>query len=140
MHEATEIHHRVPRRLLAAHDRMFAHDRLDGEALQLWFEYEELLFEYGLDPDITREELEQAIEASAVEITYEEHRSEIHAPDWPRWGRKGGLATLERYGRIWFVYLARRRWRKITAAELSRVRERLCPAVRECGPAAGESA
>jgi hypothetical protein len=137
MHEATEVHHRVPRRLLAAHDRMLAHDRLDGEALQLWFEYEGLLLEFGLNPDITREELEQAIEASAVEIAYEEHRYEIHSADWPSWGRKGGLATLERYGRIWFVHLARRRWRKITAAELARLRERLRPAAREREPTTG---
>jgi hypothetical protein len=140
MHEATEVHHRVPRRLLAAHDRMLAHDRLDGEALQLWFEHEGLLLEFGLNPDISREELEQAIEASAVEVSYEEHRFEIHAPDWSRWGCKGGLATLERYGRIWFVHLARRRWRKITAAELARVRERLRPVARRRGPAAGETA
>jgi hypothetical protein len=61
MPEAPEIHHRVPRRLLAAHDRMRAHTALNGEALQLWFEYEGLLLEFGLDPDISREELEQAI-------------------------------------------------------------------------------
>jgi hypothetical protein len=141
MHEAREVHHRVPRRLLAAHDLMLAHDRLDGEALQLWFEYEDLLFEFGLDPDISREELEQAIKASAVEVSYEEHRSEIHAPDWPRWGRKGGLATLERYGRIWFVHLGRRRWRKITVGELARVREELRrTTARKGDPAIGEVA
>jgi hypothetical protein len=125
MPEATEVHHRVPRRLLAAHDRMVARERLDGEALQLWFEYEGLLLEFGLDPGITREELERAIESSAVEVTYDQHRYEIHAADWPRWGRKGGLATLERYGHPWFRHLALRRWRKITAGELTRVRERL---------------
>ena len=125
MHEATEVHHWVPRCLLAAHDGMLAHVRLDGEALQLWFEYEGLLLEFGLDPDISREGLEQAIEASAARVTYEEHRFKIHAPDWPRWGRKGGLATLERYGRDWFVHLARRRWNRITAGELAHVREKL---------------
>ena len=77
-----------------------------------------------------------AIEASAVEITYEEPRSRIHATNWACWGRKGGLATLERYGRTWFVHLARRRWRKVTAAELARVRESLRPAARESGHAA----
>jgi len=125
MPEAAEIHHQVPRRLFAAHDRMLAHDRLDGEALQLWFQYEGLLLKFGLDPDISREELEQAIEVSAVEVSYEELRSRIHAPDWPRWGRKGGLVTLERYGRDWFVQLARRRWNRITAGELAHVREEL---------------
>lgn len=125
MPHETEVYHRVPRRLLAAHDRMVARERLDAEALQMWFECEGLLLEFGLDPDISREELERAIEASAVEVTYEEHRSELHAADWPRWGRKGGLATLERYGCAWFRYLALRRWRKTTVEELARVRERL---------------
>ncbi len=125
MPESTEVHHRVPRRLLAVYDRMVARERLDGEALQLWFECEGLLLEHGLDPDLSREELERAIEASAVEVTYEEHRSRIHAADWPRWGRKGGLATLERYGRAWFRHLALRRWRKMTVEELARVRETL---------------
>jgi hypothetical protein len=125
MHDATEVHHQVPRRLLAAHDRMRAHTALNGEAMQQWFEYEGLLLKFGLDPDISREELEQAIEASAVEVSYEEHRSRIHSTDWPRWGRKGGLATLERYGRDWFVHLARRRWNRITAWELAHVREKL---------------
>lgn len=125
MPHATEVHHRVPRRLLATHDRMAAREQLDGEALQLWFEYEELLFEFGLAPDLSRKELVEAIEASAVMVSYEEHRSRIHAADWVRWGREGGLVTLERYGRAWFRHLARRRWRRITAGELARVRERL---------------
>ena len=125
MPEATEVHHRVPRRLLAAHDRMVAREQLDSEALQLWFEYEELLFEFGLDPDLSREELVEAIESSAVVVSYEEHRSRIHAADWVRWGREGGLVTLKRYGRAWFGHLARRRWGKITAGELARARERL---------------
>jgi hypothetical protein len=140
MHEATEVHHWVPRCLLAAHDRMLAHVRLDGEALQLWFEYEGLLLEFGLDLGISREELEQAIEASTVKVSYEEHRSRIHSADWPRWGRKGGLATLERYGQVWFAHLARRRWRKITAEELARIREELRWAAGTCEQAVGEVA
>ncbi len=140
MPEATEVHHQVPRRLLAAHDRMRAHTALNGEALQLWVEYEGLLLRFGLDPDISREELEEAIEASTVEVTYEEHRSRIHAPDWPRWGRKGGLATLECYGRTWFAHLARRRWRKITAEELARIRKELRQAAGTRGQAVGEVA
>ena len=125
MHESTEIHHRVPRHLLDAHDRMQTHAALDGVALQLWFEYEGLLLEFGLDPDVSREELQEAIESSAVVVTYEEHRSYIHAPDWPRWGRKGGLATFKRYGRGWFACLARRRRGRITAGDLARVRQEL---------------
>lgn len=125
MSEATEVHHRVPRRLLAAYDRMVARERLDAEALQLWFECEGMLLDHGLDPDVSREELERAIEASAVEVTHEEHRSGIHGADWSRWGREGGLATLERYGHAWYRQLALRRWRKITAGELACARERL---------------
>jgi hypothetical protein len=135
--EVTEVHHQVPRCLLAAHDRMRAHTALNGEALQLWFEYEGLLLKFGLDPNISREELEQAIKASAVKVSYEEHRSEIHFADWPRWGRKGGLATLERYGRAWFAHLARRRWRKITADELARIRNELRQAAGTCDRAVG---
>jgi len=115
----------MPRHLLDAHDRMQTHAALDGVALQLWFEYEGLLLEFGLDPDVSREELQEAIESSAVVVTYEEHRSYIHAPDWPRWGRKGGLATFKRYGRGWFACLARRRWGRITAGDLARVRQEL---------------
>ena len=125
MSVTTETHHRVPRRLLTAHDRAWERKDFDGEALQLWMEYEELLSEYGLVPELSREELVEAIEASAVMGTYEEHRFQIHAADWARWGREGGLATLERYGRAWFCHLARRRWRKVTSGELARVRERL---------------
>jgi hypothetical protein len=125
MHESTEIHHRVPRHLLDAHDRMQTHAALDGVALQLWFEYEGLLLEFGLDPDVSREELQEAIESSAVVVTYEEHRLKIHAADWPCWGRKGGLATFKRYGREGFACLARRRWGRITAGELACIREEL---------------
>ena len=126
MHQkTTELHHRVPRRLLTAHDRLRSHQQLDGDALQAWFDYEELLFEFGLAPDISRKELEERIEDSVVEISYEEHRYSIHGKDWSRWGRMGGLKVLELYGPVYFAYLARRRWRKVSTGELSRVRERL---------------
>ena len=123
--KTTELHHRVPRRLLAAHDRLRSRQQLDGDALQAWFDYEELLFEFDLDPDISREELEGRIEDSVVELPYEEHRHVIHGKDWSRWGRMGGLKVLELYGSVYFAYLARRRWRKVSTGELSSVRERL---------------
>ena len=91
----TEVHHRIPRSLLAAHDRMTVCGELDGAALQAWFDFEE------------------------------ECHSEIHAADWARWGWMGGLRVLELYGPAYFANLARRRWRRITAEELTRVRERL---------------
>jgi hypothetical protein len=76
-----------------------------------------------VSPDLSREELEAAIESSAVEVSREEHRGEIHAADWHRWGRMGGLKVLELYGPRYFAALAHRRWRRITPADLARIRE-----------------
>ena len=91
-----EKHHRIPCRLLAAYDRMTRGTEIDGEALQAWFDFEEMCLEHGLDPDASREELEAAVEASAVLIPYGEHREVVHGADWSRWGRKVGLVTLAR--------------------------------------------
>lgn len=123
---AKEIHHRVPRHLLAAYDRMAAHPEFDGEGIGLALEFVELAMRYGIgDADsLTRQELSRRIESSRVELPWEEHR-EAHAADWREWGSWGGRATLARYGRIWFAHLARRRWSRITAEDLARVRERL---------------
>jgi hypothetical protein len=123
--EETEVHHRIPRSLLAAQDRVVAHGELDGAALQAWFDFEEECHRQGVSPGLTREELEAAVEGSTVEVSREEHRGEIHATDWPRWGRMGGLRVLELYGPPYFVALARRRWSRITAQELGSIRERL---------------
>ncbi|QIN81134.1 hypothetical protein GBA65_22130 (plasmid) [Rubrobacter marinus] len=49
--------------LLDAHDAMLERTQLDGEALQAWFDFEEAAFRYGLNPDLSREELEAAAEA-----------------------------------------------------------------------------
>jgi hypothetical protein len=121
----TEAHHRIPRSLLAAHDRMTGRGELDGAALQAWFDFEEECHRRGVSPDLSREELEATIAGSTVEVLREEHRGEIHVADWPRWGRMGGLRVLELYGPTYFVALARRRWRRITTDELESVRERL---------------
>jgi hypothetical protein len=121
----TEVHHRVPRSLLSLHDRMAGRDELDGAALQAWFDFEEGCRRAGVSPDLSRNELEAAIEGSVVEITHEEHRGETHATDWPRWGRMGGLKVLELYGAAYFGHLARRRWRRISPEDLTRIRERL---------------
>jgi hypothetical protein len=72
----------------------------------------------GVWPDISREELAALVEGSTVEIGRDEHR-EHHAGDFARWGRRGGLATLRRYGTAWFSLLARRRWERITAEVLA---------------------
>lgn len=119
----TEVHHRVPRCLLAAHDRATSHAELDGAAIQAWLDYEEECARFGVSADLSREELEEAIEASAVEVSWERHRLEIHAADWPAWGRLGGLETLRRYGRAWFSHLAKRRWGRIPPEQLAAFRE-----------------
>ena len=121
----TEVHHRVPKSLLSLHDRMVECEELDGAALQAWFDFEEECHRRGVSPDLSREELEAAIEDSVVEVTREEHRGTIHAADWPRWGRMGGLRVLELYGPAYFGYLARLRWRRISPEDLARVRDRL---------------
>jgi len=122
----TEVHHRLPRHLLSAYDRLAAHPELDGEGIQLALDFEELATRYGLAEagTLSREELERKIESSRVELPREEHRR-AHAADWREWGSWGGGATLARYGRRYFHHLALRRWRKITAGDLARVRERL---------------
>jgi hypothetical protein len=122
----TEIHHRVPRHLLSAYDRAVAHSELDGEGIGLALRFEELAMIYGIhDSDsLSRDELERRIESSCIELPREEHR-EAHAADWSEWGSWGGKKTLARYGRTYFSYLAHRRWRRISAGELARVRERL---------------
>lgn len=115
------VHHRIPRRLLKVYDRGHG-PGLEPEDLQAWFEWEEEAFRYGVDPDISRQELAALIEGSTVEIAGEAHRAgHSREGDFARWGRRGGLATLARYGSGWFVLLARRRWQKITAAELAEV-------------------
>ena len=108
-----EIHHRVPRCLLGSFDRA-ASGELDAAGLQAWFEWEEEAFRYGVDPDISREDLVGLIDSSATLLPVGEHRAgHSQAGDFARWGRRGGLSTLARYGRGWFVLLACRRWKKI---------------------------
>lgn len=121
----TEVHHRIPRGLLSLHGRMAGCKELDGAALQAWFDFEEECYRRGVSPDHSREDLITAIENSTVEVTREEHRGEIHAADWHRWGRMGGLKVLELYGATYFRYLARLRWNRITARDLVNIREHL---------------
>ena len=114
-----EVHHRVPRCLLRAFDRAQG-PGLEPEDLQAWFEWEGEAFRYGVDLDLSREKLDEAIEGSTVEIAGDEHRA-LHgaAGDFARWGRLGGLETLRRYGRPWFALLAKRRWKKVDAEALA---------------------
>ncbi len=117
---ATEIHHTIPQCLLRLRDKADS-AALDGEGIELWLEYEHEAMRYGVDPDITRDDLAALIDASTVILERGAHRLE-HISDFVRWGRRGGLATFERYGRAWFALLALRRWGKIAPAELARAR------------------
>ena len=122
---AKEVHHRVPRHLLSAYDRMAAHEAFDGEGIELALEFVESAMRYGVEDadSLTREELTERIEASRVELPREEHR-EVHAADWREWGSWGGRVTLARYGRQYFALLALRRHGKIASEELLAFRER----------------
>ena len=115
-----EVHHQVARCVLRLRDRADAcADPLSAEGLALWVDYELEALRWSLDPDISREELAAMIAGSTVEIPREEHRNG-HADDFARWGRRGGLATVRRYGTAWFVLLAAKRWERISAEELAR--------------------
>ncbi len=81
-------------------------------------EFEHEAMRYGVDAEISRDDLAALIEASTILIPRDEHRNG-HESDFVRWGRRGGLRTLERYGRPWFALLARRRWGRISALKLA---------------------
>jgi hypothetical protein len=115
-----EVHHTVPRCLLKLRDRVDGAN-LDGEGIELWLEYEHEAMQCGVDPDISRDDLAALIDASTVVLDRAAHHSE-HLSDFVRWGRRGGCATLERYGRAWFALLALRRWDRIAAEDLARAR------------------
>ena len=111
---SVEVHYGVPRCLLRLRDRADERTELDGEGIQRWMDYECEALRFGVDPDTPRDELAATIEGSTVEVLREKHR-EVHAGDFARWGRRGGLATARRYGTAWMSLLARRRWGRITA-------------------------
>jgi hypothetical protein len=116
------IHHRIPRCKLKVYDRAQG-PGLEPEDLADWFEWEEEAFRYGVDPDISRNELVALIGGSTVEVAAEEHRvGHSQAGDFARWGRLGGLKTLALYGRPWFSLLGQRRWGRVGTDELSRYR------------------
>ena len=116
---AVEIHHTVPQCLLRLHGEAHA-GQLDGAGIEAWLEWEAEAVRWFVAPEISREELEALIGASTVPLAREDHRR-LHSEgtDFARWGRRGGLATLERYGRAWFALLGRRRHGRITTAQLT---------------------
>ena len=56
-----EGHHAVPQCLLTLRDWAYAHEEFDGEGIQLWLDYELETLRWGVDPGISREELEALI-------------------------------------------------------------------------------
>ena len=115
-----EVHHAVPRCLLRLHDEATSGD-LDGAGIQAWLEWEWEALRWGVPVEIAREDLEGLIERSTVLLEREKHRL-IHGSDWQRWGRRGGLATLRRYGTSWYSALAFKRWGRLDAGDLHRAR------------------
>ncbi len=113
-----ELHHRIPQCLLTLRDRTEEHAELDGDGIELWMIYEWECSRFGIHPDISRDDLAGMIERSAYYVKVEDHR-QIHADDFCRWGSRGGMATYKRYGRAWFVLLARKRWNKVTSDVLA---------------------
>jgi hypothetical protein len=115
--ERVELHHCIPCCLLTLREKAEA-GALDGAGLQAWLDYEHEALRWGVDPDVSRQELAALVAASLEANPYDDHRS-IHRADFARWGRRGGMATLERYGRAWFVVLAKRRHGRCTRSQLA---------------------
>jgi hypothetical protein len=114
-----ERHHAVPRCLLRLHERVQGELRVAG--VGAWLEFEAEAKRWGVPVEIAREDLERLVESSTEVLDREKHRL-LHASDWQRWGRRGGLATLRRYGSDWFALLALRRWGRISQADLEAAR------------------
>ena len=117
--EHLELHHAAPRCLLRLHDAAQEELRLVG--VGVWVEFEAEARRWGVEVEISREDLEGLIAASTEVLDREKHRL-IHEDDWRRWGRRGGLATLRRYGTDWYALLALRRWGRISPADLDAAR------------------
>ena len=115
-----ELHHAVPRCLLRLHEEA-TNGELDGAGIEACLEFEIEAMRWDVPVEIGREDLERLVEASTVVLDREKHRM-IHLNDWQRWGRRGGLATLRRYGSDWFALLALRRWNLISPANLEAAR------------------
>ncbi len=116
---AGEVHHAVPRCLLRLHDEARGELRVAG--VGAWLEFETEASRWGVPVEIAREDLEGLIESSTEVLDRERHRL-IHQTDFQRWGRRGGLAVLRRYGTDWFAALALKRWGRLSAEDLDAMR------------------
>jgi hypothetical protein len=117
---AQEVHHAAPRCLLRLHDEANAGD-LDGAGIQAWLEFEHECMRWGVDVEISRVDLAELVERSTAILDRESHRL-IHASDFQRWGRRGGLTTLRRYGTEWMAAISLKRWGRLTQEDLDRAR------------------
>ena len=70
---AAEVHHEIPRCVLATWDRGHG-PGLEPEDLAAWCHWQEEAHRYGVDPNVSRDELAALIEGSTVETPREEHR------------------------------------------------------------------
>ena len=114
-----EVHHAAPRCLLRLHDEAQGGLLLAG--VGAWLEFEREAQRWGVPVEISREDLEELVERSTVVLEREKHRL-VHQTDWQRWGRRGGLAVLRRYGTDCVAALALKRWGRITAEDLDAMR------------------
>jgi hypothetical protein len=115
---APEVHHAAPRCLLRLWDE--ANGSLP-ETSWAWLEFEHECQRWSVPVEISREDLEELIESSTEILEAHKHRL-LHETDFVRWGRRGGLSTLRRYGSDWFSLLALRRWDRISSADLEAAR------------------
>ena len=116
---AVHVHHGAARCLLALFDAA-------AEGLAPWADFDAEAERWGVDPPLSREDLEAAVAGSAGELPAADHRR-LHrdAGDFVRWGRRGGLRTLALYGRPYFALLARLRWGRVELEALVEYREAL---------------
>ena len=109
----SDVHHRVPCCLLRLFDAA-------AEGLADWSEFDQEAGRWGVEVlGLSREELAALVEGSSCEIPTEaHHRIHQDAGDFVRWGRRGGLRTVARYGRPYFSLLARFRWGRVEVEAL----------------------
>jgi hypothetical protein len=69
--ERMELHRRVPRCLLSLREKADA-GGMDGAGLQAWMDYEHEALRWGVDPDVSRDELSALICASLEATPYED--------------------------------------------------------------------
>jgi hypothetical protein len=116
---AVEVHHAAPRCLIRLYDAAQGELRVAG--VGAWLEFEHECRRWGVPVEIARADLEALVEASTEVLDRQKHRL-LHASDWQRWGRRGGLSTVRKYGTEWMAALALKRWGRISAEELASLR------------------